>query len=236
MISAALFDLDGTLLDRDTAIRRFAVDQYARLFSGKTPVPAERFIQLFVDVDQHGYVPKDRLYTTICAECNVTGLTVEELRQDFDLHFSRYYMPMPHLREMLDQLHRHGILLGIITNGRETMQMEKIRSLGIEDDFRTIVISGAVGMRKPEPAIFHFALEVLAVEAQDCVFVGDSPTADIRGAAAVGLHTIWIRVPYWPAANIGETPIDDLAEIPRILQSYGTADRSLTEEEVYIDG
>ena len=229
MIKAALFDLDGTLFDRDTAIKHFAADQYARLFAAKTSVTAERFSELFIDLDQHGYVPKERLYTMICTECDVIDISVEELRQDFYLHFKRFYKPMPHLQEMLVNLHQHGIELGIITNGGEAMQMEKIRSLGIEDDFQAIVISSVVGMRKPEPAIFHHALEALAVKAYECVFVGDNPTLDIKAAAAVGIHPIWLRVPYLPAANVGEIPVDDLAEIPQVIQSYPLSSPKGTE-------
>ena len=223
MIRAALFDLDGTLFDRDVSIKRFAADQYARLFTTNTLVPVEHFIQLFIEIDQHGYTPRDRLYTSLCAECMVTIFSCEALRQDFDLHFKRFITPMPSLHEMIDQLHRQEILLGIITNGQEMMQMETVRSLGIHDDFQTIVISGSVGVRKPDPGIFRYALEALAIEATECVFIGDHPDADIQGAAAVGIQPLWKRVPYWPAVDIGEIPIDDLAEIPRILQSLDAA-------------
>jgi len=57
---------------------------------------------------------------------------------------------------------------------------------GWDDMFDVVVISGEVGMRKPEPRIFEYALSRLDVSASQCVFVDDTP-GNVRAAAALGL-------------------------------------------------
>ena len=55
-----------------------------------------------------------------------------------------------------------------------------------DDLFDAIVISGEVGMRKPEPAIYRYAADQLGVEASQCVFVDDLGT-NVKGAVRVGM-------------------------------------------------
>jgi putative hydrolase of the HAD superfamily len=83
--------------------------------------------------------------------------------------------------------------MGIITNGMTEVQKEKIRRVGIAPYFDTVLISQEVGIAKPDPRIFHMALERVRCEAHEAVMVGDSPDRDIAGARAVGLHALWVR-------------------------------------------
>lgn len=55
-----------------------------------------------------------------------------------------------------------------------------------------IVDSHVVGIEKPAPAIFDFALQALGVPAERCVYVGDTVHFDVRGARAAGLHPVHI--------------------------------------------
>jgi putative hydrolase of the HAD superfamily len=57
---------------------------------------------------------------------------------------------------------------------------------GWEEMFDAVVISGEVGMRKPEPEIFLHTCALLAVQPDECVFVDDLP-ANVRAAAALGM-------------------------------------------------
>jgi putative hydrolase of the HAD superfamily len=82
------------------------------------------------------------------------------------------------------------------------------------------VLSGEVGARKPEPAIFEAALAELDVAAEDAVFVGDRLVDDVAGAAAVGMttvHALWFRVDDGPGPAepdyLAFTPADVLAVV-----------------------
>jgi len=217
-IVAVLFDLDGTLSDRDTAVTRFAVDQYQRMvMPAHTPVPQEEYVKEFIARDQHGYVHKTIVYQQMCDVLPLKPLVPEVLCADFYARIRYFQTPMPSLRPMLNEMHARGFALGIITNAGVAMQMDTLDVLGIRADFASIVISEAVGMKKPDPAIFLHALQTLHATPDVALFIGDHPVTDIRAAHAVGLRTIWKRVPYWPAAGVGEQVIDDLNEIPDII-------------------
>ena len=55
------------------------------------------------------------------------------------------------------------------------------------------MISGEINRRKPSPEIFRRALNVLGVEAQRAVFVGDMLDLDVRGPQSVGMKTVFIK-------------------------------------------
>jgi putative hydrolase of the HAD superfamily len=63
---------------------------------------------------------------------------------------------------------------------------------GIRSYFTTLVDSARVGCRKPDPAIFHHALDALGVTPETALFVGDSLGRDMAGARAIGLPHIWL--------------------------------------------
>ncbi len=100
-----------------------------------------------------------------------------------------------------------------------------LRDAGFYEHFRAIVVSDAIGLRKPRPEIFQAALDALEVDAGEVLHVGDSLRADVAGAAACGIHTVWItrRVRDREAAlakYAGPAPdheIADLGELPALL-------------------
>ena len=83
--------------------------------------------------------------------------------------------------------------LGLVTNGASDTQREKLRALDIERCFDAIVISGEVGIAKPNPVVFEFALNRLGVGQEGVWHVGDSLAADVAGARAAGLTSVWLN-------------------------------------------
>lgn len=82
--------------------------------------------------------------------------------------------------------------VGLITNGPEVEQRQKLRRSGLEDRFESVTISGELGVAKPEPAIFERALASLGVEAANAVYVGNNFAADVVGACGAGMDAIWL--------------------------------------------
>ena len=60
----------------------------------------------------------------------------------------------------------------------------------IRNYFKTVTNSEMVGVKKPNPKIFNFALEVAKAKANESIMIGDSLEADIEGAHKVGMDTI----------------------------------------------
>ena len=97
------------------------------------------------------------------------------------------------VQEILAAAGRARVPLALITNGASDDQREKLRALGIEQCFGGIVISGEVGVAKPDPAAFAIALDALAVGPQGVWHVGDNLATDVAGARAAGLTAVWLN-------------------------------------------
>jgi putative hydrolase of the HAD superfamily len=81
----------------------------------------------------------------------------------------------------------------LVTNGTARQQDKKIRHTGLDRYVADWVISEEVGVSKPNPRIFSLAAQRVRMRLQDAWVVGDSPEADIGGAAAVGLPSVWLH-------------------------------------------
>lgn len=75
MISTVIFDLDGTLLDRETSLRLFVEDQYERYTDHLYPVSKIEYVSRFIELDNHGYVWKDKVYQELNKEFTIMLLT-----------------------------------------------------------------------------------------------------------------------------------------------------------------
>lgn len=83
--------------------------------------------------------------------------------------------------------------LGLISNFTYTpLIYASLRKIGINQFFNAVVVSEAVGWRKPHKNIFQTALERLNVTAEETIYIGDSPLEDIEGAKEVGMKTVFI--------------------------------------------
>jgi FMN phosphatase YigB (HAD superfamily) len=69
---------------------------------------------------------------------------------------------------------------------------KSLRKLGINNFFNVVVVSEEVGWRKPSGLIFQDALNRLQVQANQAIYVGDSPIEDIKGAKTAGLKTVFV--------------------------------------------
>ncbi len=82
--------------------------------------------------------------------------------------------------------------LGLLTNGPADIQRHKFEGTGLADCFDTVVISGEVGVGKPDPAVFVEVLDRLGATPETTVMVGDSWERDVVGARQVGMAAVWV--------------------------------------------
>lgn len=218
MIKAIIFDLDGTLLNRDESVKKFIDNQYERLNKWVGHIPKEKYTIRFIELDSRGYVWKDKVYQQLVAEFEITGVNWEDLLQDYISEFKHSCVPFPNLISMLEDLRKGNLLLGIITNGYGQFQMDNIKALGIEKYFKTILVSEWEGIKKPAPKIFKKALEQLKVLANESIFVGDHPENDVKAAQNVGMKGIWKKDFQWESVKADIT-VDDLTELPLIIKN-----------------
>jgi HAD superfamily hydrolase (TIGR01549 family) len=112
--------------------------------------------------------------------------------------------------------------LAIITNGTTRTQRPKIVAGGFDRMVGQVWIAQEFGYGKPHPEIFLAALESMDVRPDRAVHVGDSLYADVSGAQAVGMRTVWINrtgaVPEGGASR-PDAVISTMAELPVLLGS-----------------
>lgn len=124
---------------------------------------------------------------------------------------------MPHAREVLEYLAPRYNLY-ILSNGFRELQSCKMRSSGIDSYFKKVILSEDLGVMKPWPEIFNFALSATQSQLRESVMIGDSWEADIKGAWGVGMHQVFYNFtcreefPFRPTYLI-----NDLKELTEIL-------------------
>jgi putative hydrolase of the HAD superfamily len=116
----------------------------------------------------------------------------------------------------LDALRPGGALLGIVSNYEAWLE-DLLERLGVRDRFPVRVISGVVGVEKPDERIYRLALERAEARAEEAVYVGDNPEFDVWPAAALGMTPVLIdrrgRFPDHEGLRI-----TDLRHLPAVLE------------------
>jgi putative hydrolase of the HAD superfamily len=224
-MKAILFDLDGTLVDREASLEPFLRGQYDRCLLRSMGVDYTSFRDRYLALDGCGFTPRPQVYQTLITEYALDVIT-EALVLDFRTHIGGHSLLFPDTHEVLRQLRADGYKLGIITNGSMEAQSAKIHTCGLDSLIDSVLVSAQEGVKKPDAVIFQRAAERLSVEPVECVFVGDHPRLDVQGPQSVGMTTVWQRgcLP-WPD-DLTISPnytIDRIAELLPIVYGSGSS-------------
>jgi putative hydrolase of the HAD superfamily len=200
-----LVDLDDTLIDRRGSFRNWATDFCARRGLGDE-------VAWLVEVDRYGYTPREELLARACERFSLAE-AVDELVGEYRREYPTYALPpSPEALALLRGLRANGWRIGVVTNGHQT-QSRKLEAAGVAELIDTCCVSEIEGVRKPDAAIFERAAECCGLPLAGGWMAGDNPEADIRGAHALGLQTIWFRHDReWEAADFAPTLVVDSLE------------------------
>ncbi len=132
--------------------------------------------------------------------------------------------------ELLAELSRRGVPIGIVSNATgfvaEVLMGLGVCQVGPGDgvEVEVIVDSAVVGVEKPDPRIFGFALDVVGSAPERTLYVGDTVRNDVLGARAAGIHPAQLD-PYDLHAGgelrWGIEPWDRLHHISEVLDYIG---------------
>ncbi|MFE5556535.1 HAD family hydrolase [Streptomyces sp. NPDC056544] len=180
-----MLDLDNTLVDRDAAFRDAVT---AFLTEHRLP---DTDLTWVMTLDASGYTARHEVAAAMTDRYrdNVPATGIHAL---LDRGAADRVVLTDSSREALDKAQADGWTCVIVTNGRTTQQEAKIRHTGLDQLVQGWVISEEVGRKKPEPEIFHAAAATVGVPLTGAWVIGDSPHADIAGADALGLRSIWV--------------------------------------------
>lgn len=223
-LSAVLFDLDETLLDRTTSLQLFLKSQHARLIAPVSTCPLDAYQTLFLTFDQNGLVWKDVVYQKLITHFQFEGVTATELLQDYLSSFASSSVLFPQTLDLLQRLSQ-TYRLGLITNGRSDLQRSVIAHHQLQTFFDPILISEEVGLAKPDPALFLRPVQDWGVTPEQVLFIGAHPLHDIKGAEAVGMTAVLKS--NQPVVNSPSSyTVNDWSELEPILIKLNSERRS----------
>lgn len=133
--------------------------------------------------------------------------------------------PVEGVEKVLSSLAGMGLALAVVSNASSQEAVEKLlEKHGLLRYFNAVITSRLVGVRKPDPRIFHYTLLLLGVRPSEAVFVGDRSYEDIYGAKSAGLYAVHLAVEEDPSP-IADAVIKRITELPKVLEGFEKADR-----------
>ncbi len=210
MIKGVIFDLGSTLIRFEgdwSAVLEESLDELAGYLQRQGAVrEAAAFAQAFREETQ-GYQRDrqvDRVERTtasvvrrVLARSGLEEPGDDVLREALRRMYAvseAHWLPIPGVEDVLADLRRSGMRLGLISNASDEANAQRlIDKAGLRAWFDPILISAAVGLRKPEPDLFTRVRRAWGLAADETVMVGDTLAEDIFGAQQAGLHTVWVR-------------------------------------------
>ena len=140
---------------------------------------------------------------------------VYKLSDDYIEHLSSFNHLFENTFEILDYL-SSNYKLHIITNGFDEVQYKKMSHSKIYHYFKTITNSEIAGVKKPNPIIFNYALNLANTYANKSVMIGDSYEADILGAKNIGMDVVFFDI-HNKAVDNNIRQIDNLIQLKKYL-------------------
>ncbi|XP_054842439.1 N-acylneuraminate-9-phosphatase [Eublepharis macularius] len=235
-IKAVFFDLDNTLIDTAAAGRK-AIEEVIKALQSDHHCD-----------EREAHMICDKVQAKLLKECHdpskmcITDLRIQHWeeaiqetkggRANRNLASECYFLwkttRLQHLtlaeetRGMLNDL-RKDVHLLLLTNGDTQTQREKIEACACQPYFDAIVVGGEQKEEKPASSIFLHCCELLGVQPEDCVMVGDSLDTDIQGGLNAGLKaTVWINRTVTAPKDTFPVPhyiISSVLDLPGLLQN-----------------
>ena len=205
MIKNIFFDLDRTLWDFEKN-SKLVLDEIFFEFNLMEKIGAHKeiFINEYKKINETlwnqyriGKIKKEFLrYSRFKQTLELFNYYNENL----SIEISDYYVKecpkkknlFPNTIKILDYL-KNKYNLHIITNGFEEVQIIKLKSSGLSDYFDQIITSEKIGVKKPDPKIFSFALTSAKANKENSIMIGDDLKVDILGAENFGIRAVYFN-------------------------------------------
>ena len=221
------FDIDDTLVDYKAAERAAALVFYQDHMDHDHETPDAFIVRWQTVTEKHfqRYLSgelsfqgqrRTRLREIFAADRALADADADHLFAGYLRRYEQNWRLHADVEECLRAL--DGFSLGIISNGDSTQQRQKLTALAINGRFDHVVISGDIGVVKPDAKIFHAACALAGRDPAECLYVGDHPEVDARGAARAGLASIWLNR-HGTAEVAGLTSIRSLLDLVPAIQA-----------------
>lgn len=220
MIKAVLFDFDETLQDRTLAFEGYMDAMLKKYFPDIDEKTAREYKDDMVKTGNGGYVVRVDWYQALLDKWGYADkLSANELAEHYDTTFGDHNVIFEHTVPLLKELKKRGLLVGVITNGPSYLQNHKMDESGLREYCDIVVVSGDLGVHKPDKRIFEFTAERLGLKCDECVYVGDHPINDIQGALSSGMSAIRMNWGWFKDRDLrNDVPvIDDIIDVLKYI-------------------
>ncbi len=210
-----MIDLDNTLGNRSVAVQSW-IDEFC---SERSLSPEAN--DWILRQDNDGYSARVDVFASIKEKYGLAE-SVADLVLAYQDRIIALAAATNGAIEALTELRALGHRIAIVTNGSTKQQHGKIDAIGFRDMVDAVIVSGDIGIKKPDPRIFHAAAEATGEPLSGSWMVGDSALHDIVGASALGIKTAWVhRDRRWAEARCVPTVIlDDMTQLVAAIQTH----------------
>ena len=232
MMGAVLFDLDDTLIDsaRGRAVAEARVSgmlvDYLRGL-GVTVEGADLLRDLsFLGRRMNQQYLYDRsiwwqaFITNLGLGVTLPRSMVSDITNEYWSIYGRWALVYPDTVGTLEALLAKGFRLGMVTDtdGTPDVKMWRISLLSFKRAFSIIIVAGEdTEETKPSVTPFRLAALRMGLSCSECIFVGDKPFTDIRGAKKAGMKTILVERGIWKLGEEPDFTVASLSELCQIL-------------------
>lgn len=216
MTKAVLFDFDETLQDRTEAFEKYMDTFFDTYCPDITADEREKRKEDMRITGKGGYVNRVEWCTLLCRMWDWKDAPpAEELAYHYDRTFGDHNVIFPNSEKLLGELKNRGYIVGVITNGPSMLQNHKMDTSGLRKYCDIVVVSGDVGVHKPDPQLFIYTAQKLGLIPQECTYVGDHPVNDIQGALDAGMKAIRMNYGWFKNQDLrDDVPIiEDIIEV-----------------------
>lgn len=227
-IKAVIFDADDTIINHKECekqalqymfnhINKEYKNEYQNIFrpldrklwddvmNGKNSIPSER-------------IPEYR-FELFLKEINIEYDDYKKANVLYKEGFAKTSALTENAHETVKYLYDKGYRIYVITNGIPELQKPRIKSSTVASYISDIIVSGEVGVSKPDVKIFNILLEKTNLKSDEVIMIGDSLEKDVNGANNAHIKSIWYN-PYNENNNtniVFNYEIKNLIELKEIL-------------------
>ncbi len=225
-----LLDLDDTLIDTAANTRAtveevyvdYRLDKYFSSFSEFYAFYYSNVSKLWDSYNKGGItkdeIQKERFAVSLRHLDGATEDWIQTINEDYIQRIMQKDSLVEGAMALLDYL-KSKYRIHILSNGFTEMQYQKMKSAGISQDyFENVILSDVVGVNKPHPDIFKYALNKVGTTPDRVIMIGDNLQTDIIGAYNSGIDQIWFNPGKKPSVDIKPLyTVNSLREIEKIL-------------------
>jgi putative hydrolase of the HAD superfamily len=230
-ISAALFDIDNTLIDFVKMKKYSCKDAVAAMVAAGLPASRKKTMRVLDELYKKYGIEYQKIFQPLVKK--ITGRVDWKIIASGIVAYRKakasLLQPYPKTVPTLIRLREKGYKLGIVTDAPSMQAWTRLVESGLADFFDVVVTKDDVqGKTKPHPRPFEAALKNLCMRPDEVLFVGDNINRDVLGAKKAGMVAVLAKYGEWEKARTGikaDFEIRNISEVIKIIEKLNRVEK-----------